>query len=111
MQERRTQQRFMCAGLVSVAVKQPGALKEEPIIGNLEDISPSGACVQLDARVAEGADIEIICGGCRLRGQVRYCRYVGIGYDTGIAFDSPGAWSRQRYEPAHLLVIPGEAGR
>jgi hypothetical protein len=71
----------------------------------LEDISPSGACVHLDAAIRLGADIEIVCATCRFKGKVRNCRYAGGAYDVGVAFDQPRAWDASRYQPAHLLPI------
>jgi RecJ-like exonuclease len=46
-------------------------------IANLEDISRSGASVQLDEAVRLGADIEIVCSTCRFKGKVRNCRSPG----------------------------------
>ena len=93
----------MCADLVKVVVHDPGLPQQEAVIANLEDISPSGACIQLEAGIRDGTDIEIICSACRLKGKVRYCRFVTIGYDVGIAFDEQESWVRQQFEPEHLL--------
>ena len=98
-QERRSERRSMCADLVKVRIDN----REE--VANLEDISPSGACVHFETAVREGADVEILCAGCRLKGKVRYCRFVEIGYDAGVAFDRPGAWDRREYTPAHILEL------
>ena len=99
MKERRSETRSMCADLVRVRIGD----REE--IANLEDISPSGACVHFEAAAAVGADIEIICDGCRLKGKVRYCRFVEIGYDAGVMFDPAGAWDRREYTPKHILDL------
>jgi hypothetical protein len=102
--ERRSEPRHMCAELVRIQLRTaPGDVEEE--IANLEEISPSGACIQLDRAVQRGADIEINCHQCKLRGKVRYCRFAGIGYDIGIQFDERGAWSRERFEPEHMLDV------
>jgi|WetSurMetagenome_2_1015567.scaffolds.fasta_scaffold1510771_1 hypothetical protein len=94
----------MCAELVRIDVKTaPETL--EGAIAHLEEISPSGACIQFDRAVRTGVDIEIHCRECRFRGKVRYCRHAGIGYDIGIQFDERGAWSRERFEPEHLLDV------
>jgi hypothetical protein len=96
----------MCADIVKVVVHDAGLPQHEAVVANLEDISPSGACVQLEAGIREGADVEIICSACRLKGKVRYCRFVTIGYDVGISFDERESWARQRFEPDHLLDVP-----
>ena len=103
MRERRREPRSMCAELVKVRIDEASGVREE--VANLEDISPSGACVQLEAATREGADIEIVCAKCSLKGKVRYCRFVELGYDVGVAFDRPRAWDRRKYTPEHLLQL------
>jgi hypothetical protein len=101
--ERRTEPRYLCAELVRVQVKsEPWSPTE---VANLEDISPSGACLQFERAVEMGADVEIRCKKCRLRGKVRHCRFAGIGWDVGVQFDRKGAWTRERFEPEHLLDV------
>ena len=104
MLEKRSEQRFMCSDLVNVRLESEAGPQE--VIANLEDISPSGACVHLEAATQKGADIEIVCANCRLKGKVAYCRFVEIGYDVGIAFDQPRTWKRRQFRPKHLLNIP-----
>lgn len=104
MAQKRSEPRYMCAELVNILIRQEDQTVEEAL-ANLEDISPSGACVQLEAAVRVGADIEIVCSTCRFKGKVRNCRFAGAGYDVGVAFDKPGAWDASRYEPAHLLPV------
>ena len=109
MNDRRSEPRFMCADLVRVIIQAADGAREEA--GNLEDISSSGACVQLEAAVLEGADVELTCANCRLKGKVRFCRFSELGYDVGIAFSKKGSWSRQRFLPKHLLDVPtGQRG-
>jgi hypothetical protein len=104
MAEKRSEPRYMCSELVNILIRHEDQTEQEAI-ANLEDISRSGACVQLDEAVRLGADIEIVCSTCRFKGKVRNCRYAGSRYDVGVAFDHPGAWDASRYEPAHLLLI------
>jgi hypothetical protein len=94
----------MCSALVITRIRDVAGAEER--VANLEDISPSGACLHMETAAPVGADVEIVCAGCRLRGKVRYCRYVAIGYDVGVQFDERGTWSRERFEPEHLLVLP-----
>lgn len=95
----------MCADLVKVIVHGAGCPLSE-VIANLEDISPSGACVQLDEVLGDGAEIELVCSGWRVHGKIRYCRITELGYDVGVEFQHRGAWDRNQYEPKHLLEIP-----
>ena len=102
--ERRSEPRLMCAQLVTVIVTDHAGPHDE-VIANLEDISPSGACIQFETAVQQGADVEIICSDCHLKGKVRYCRCVEIGYDVGVEFLERGSWNRDRFEPEHLLDL------
>ena len=104
MAEKRSEPRYMCSELVNILIRHEDQTVREAI-ANLEDISPSGAWVQLDEAVRLGADIEIVCATCRFKGKVRNCRFAGSLYDVGVAFDDPGAWDASRYEPAHLLLV------
>jgi hypothetical protein len=98
----------MCSDLVELVVHETQT-EEAAVAANLEDISPSGACVQVEEGVREGLEVEIVGSTFRLTGTVRYCRYSTIGYDVGISFDRLKAWQRQQFEPAHLLDLPSES--
>ena len=76
MKDRRSEPRFMCADLVRVRIQDAAGDRE--VIANLEDISASGACIQVEAATLEGADVEVICAKCRLKGKVRYCRFAQL---------------------------------
>ena len=95
----------MCADLVKIQIHTDGEPHTETV-ANLEDISPSGACLQLEVAVRKGADIDIVCSRCRLKGKVKYCRFVETGYDVGVCFQESESWSRERFEPKHLLDVP-----
>jgi hypothetical protein len=105
MRERRSEPRYLCADLVTV-VTPGGESPRAGAVANLEDISPSGACVQLEEALEVGTDIELVCSTCRLKGKVRYCRFVEIGYDVGVEFEPRAAWDRRQFEPEHLLDVP-----
>ena len=105
MRERRSEPRYMCSELVKlVTVRADGPPAET--VANLEDISPSGACVQIEAAIGVGTDIEIVCSTCRLKGKVRYCRFVEISYEVGVEFQPRAAWDRRQFVPDHLLDVP-----
>ncbi len=100
VQERRAEIRLWCSDLIKVSVegRQPAEL-----VANLEDISPSGACVQFEEPVPAGAGIALKLGRRKFRGQVKYCVHSEIGYFVGIQFEPGVRWSRELYEPKHLL--------
>jgi hypothetical protein len=54
----------------------------------------------------KGADVEVVCGKCRLKGKVSYYRHSALGYDVGVAFNPKCGWNRKRFAPKHLLEIP-----
>jgi hypothetical protein len=95
----------MCSELVKIVTAGADGPPVEAV-ANLEDISPSGACVQLEAAIPLGTDIEIVSSACRLKGRVRYCRFVEIGYDVGVQFEPRAAWDRRLFVPDHLLDVP-----
>ncbi len=105
MLERRSEPRYMCSELVRVISLSPEQPQSETV-ANLEDISPSGACLQLEEAIHVGTDIEILCSTCRLKGKVRYCRFVEIGYDVGVEFQPRKAWDPGRFLPEHMLDVP-----
>jgi hypothetical protein len=59
----------------------------------------------LDCALLEGTVLEIVCAACRLRGKVRYCRFVELGWDVGVEFECKGAWDPSRFTPRHLLEV------
>jgi hypothetical protein len=104
MLQKRSEPRFLCADLVKIQVlkkRKPA----ESAVANLEDISPSGACLQMEQAILEGTDIEILCSRCRLRGKVKYCRFTETGYNVGVEFKKCKSWNLRRFEPRHFLDI------
>ena len=73
----------------------------------LEDISRSGACLQLEKPVPTGVECRLRCRGRDLVGKVQYCVYREIGYFAGLEFVPGSRWSRQSFRPQHLLD-PGQ---
>lgn len=101
MNERRAEQRFMCSDLVGVQLEDQG----KTLVANLEDISPSGACLEMPQPVSAGARLILNCADCRFRGKVRYCVAGQCGYQVGVRF-MECQWSKQKFEPEHLLEVP-----
>jgi len=69
----------------------------------LEDISATGACVQLVEPVPVGGPGELVVSKKRLRGTIRYCEFREIGYFVGIEFEPGAKWSHDDFVPEHLL--------
>ncbi|HLH17373.1 MAG TPA: PilZ domain-containing protein [Bryobacteraceae bacterium] len=104
MQDRRSEGRLLCADMVEVHWKEPSG-RQGQAMALLEDISPSGACLQTEFVLPVGSDIEWDSPARRFTGRVRYCEYREIGYFVGVEFADGCEWSPASYQPAHLLDV------
>ena len=105
---------MMCADLVEVCWRGAEG-KRNKLSGLLEDISPSGACLQLESPIPVGSEVHwsaTIPSRPKRRaakreffGRVRYCEYREIGYFVGVEFAAHSRWSRSSYKPQHLLDL------
>ena len=78
MLDRRSETRLLCADMVEVQWKEDSG-KVRTCTALLEDISPSGACLQLDTPLALGETLKIQYRKGRLEGSVCYCFFKDIG--------------------------------
>ena len=102
MMERRVEPRMLCADLVDIRWRdQAGRLRRG--VANLEDISISGACLQMDRPVALGTVFQIGYPKGELTGKVKYCVFREIGYFLGVEFDPGSRWTEREYKPLHML--------
>ena len=133
MSERRLENRFLCAELVTVDWVAAEAESESGNGGSsgkasaapriveavLEDISALGACVQVEDRIPLGAAISISAhqtGGdsgdrARFSGYVSYCEYRDFGYFVGIRLSDETPWSTGAFEPEHLTNLAAMSRR
>ena len=130
MSERRLENRFLCAELVTVdwvaaeaecESGSGGSVRGSP--GNasdahrtveavLEDISTLGACVQVEEHIPLGSAISIsvtsapgIDPPARFSGEVSYCVFRDYGYFVGIRFADENRWSSSEFEPQHMTNL------
>ena len=102
MQDRRAEPRMLCADLVDVEWRdRNGRIKRT--VANLEDISLSGACLQVDLSIPLHTNLRISYPKGELVGRVRYCVYREIGYFLGVEFEPGCRWSQRNFKPLHLL--------
>jgi hypothetical protein len=132
MSERRLDDRFLCAELVTVDWVTAEAASESGSGGSanraphthriveavLEDISAFGACVQVEDRIPLGAAISIAAhpggddsGGARFSGYVSYCEYRDFGYFVGIRLSDQTPWSSAAFQPEHLTNLAAMSRR
>lgn len=104
MKKKRLENRDLCADLVKMTWEPnpEGPYNDWAI---LEDISPSGACLEVDEPIPEGAIVELEFGEERCRAIVRYCKYDNIHYLLGVEFERGYSWASSRWEPKHLVRI------
>ncbi len=102
MLNRRIEPRMLCADLVDIHWKDPNSRSRRGV-ANLEDISLSGACLQVERPVPLGSAIRITYPSGELIGRVKYCVFREIGYFLGVEFDPSNRWSQRAYRPQHLL--------
>lgn len=93
---------MLCADLVDIRWRdQSGRLRRG--VANLEDISISGACLQMDRPVTLGSPFQISYPNGELTGRVKYCIFREIGYFLGVEFDPGSRWTEREFKPQHLL--------
>lgn len=93
---------MLCADLVDVRWKDATG-KVRHFVANLEDISISGACLQVDKPIPLQATLRITYSKGELHGRVCYCVYREIGYFLGVEFEPGFRWSLRQFKPLHLL--------
>jgi len=101
MQERRIDNRLLCAELVEICWEQAGQQLRR--IANLEDISLCGVCLQMEKGIPTSTEVVIRYGDGALVGVVRYCAYREMGFFVGVELEEGSRWSTQHYRPEHLL--------
>jgi hypothetical protein len=104
MDERRTEARMLCADMMEVFWRDSDG-QTGKAMALLEDISPSGACLQLETAIPLASEIRWNSPKQGFEGHVRYCVYREIGYFVGVEFASDSRWSTKRYKPQHLLNL------
>ncbi len=102
MQDRRLETRILCADLVDLRWKDPSK-KTRRLVANLEDISQTGACLQVEKPIPLGTEVRMTYPKGELLGTIRYCVFREIGYFLGLEFDPKTRWTQQQYRPQHML--------
>lgn len=102
MLDRRNEPRMLCADLVDLQWKDKSG-RTRKSLANLEDISLSGACLQVEAPIPLHTTVKIAYPKGGLLGTVKYCVFREIGYFLGIEFESGSRWSLRQFKPQHML--------
>jgi hypothetical protein len=104
MTEKRAETRMLCSELVDVHWRDSTGRRRKAL-ANLEDISGSGVCLQMDGPIPLGTILRICHPKGEFQGSVRYCLYREIGYFLGVQFAPGCQWSPHAYQPLHLLDL------
>lgn len=102
MRERRFNPRMLCADLVKIEWRDRAGDRHEAV-ANLEDISLSGACLQLEEDVPLHVLVTMIHAKATYHGSVRYCIFKDTGYFLGVEFEAGQRWTAKQFKPMHLL--------
>src|SRR4051794_11896567 len=102
MHNRRSEPRMLCADLVDISWKDKDG-RTRHAVANLEDISLSGACIQLERPVPLGSVMRIRYPQGELTGRVCYCVCRAKQYFLGLEFEPGCRWSLRHFRPQHLL--------
>ena len=102
MVEKRRDPRMLCAELVDISWRdEAGRARRD--VANLEDISLSGICVQLEHDIPIGTCVVVRYDKGTFSGAVRYSAYRDIGHYIGVEFEPGTKWNSRRFQPQHLL--------
>jgi hypothetical protein len=101
-EDRRNDPRLLCAELVEIMWKDKSG-RQRRRVANLEDISLSGICLQVENVVPEGTLLAMRYGDGELAGTVRYCAFRDGAYFLGVRFEDGCRWSSKHFRPEHLL--------
>jgi len=102
-----TENLHFCSNLVTVHLPtQEGGARET--VGNLEEISTTGACINLEEPVETGLPLRLVCSkagqNVEFPGTVVECRHdARAGYYVSVVFNPGVHWSPEVYTPKHLV--------
>jgi hypothetical protein len=102
MKNRRSDPRLLCAELVEIIWKDKSG-RPRRRVANLEDISLSGICLQLEISMPEGTLLTMRYGDGELIGIVRHCAFRDGAHFLGIRLEEGCRWSTKHFRPQHLL--------
>jgi hypothetical protein len=104
MKQRRLENRDRCADVIKMAwtPEQEFPRKDLAMLGN---ISPSGACLEIEEPIPVNAVVELEFGMDQCQAVVKYCKYDKVNYIFGVQFKAGYRWSSNHWEPKHLIQV------
>lgn len=104
MNDKRSEPRLLCSSLVKLTCHDGWRGQEEQIV-NLEDISPSGACISSNRSIPLHAPVLIEYAEGQLPGIVRHSMHYSGRYLIGIEFSFGCKWAAECFQPEHLTDL------
>ena len=104
LRNRRIDSRYLCADLVRVDWIA-GEDDTRSIEGVIDDISHSGASLELEEPLPSGASVVIWLHDAFFAGLVRYCVFRDYTYLAGVEFSSSTPWTAGAVQPEHLTNL------
>jgi hypothetical protein len=102
MKSNRGEDRELCADLVRIQWKpESGPAQDEWAI--LDDISSSGACLEMEQPITPGTLVSLQFPGDRCQATVKHCQFDKLNYLIGVQFAQGYRWSRRKFKPEHLI--------
>jgi hypothetical protein len=97
--------RQLCSDLITVEWRaELDAVQRVPAV--LKEVSARRACLLLEHPIPAKTLVRLICGTCRLRGEVSYCLLRGQDrYRMAVLFTASETWSPDRCRPEHLVDL------
>jgi hypothetical protein len=93
---------MLCADLIELEWRDKKGSRRRTV-ANLEDISASGACLQVEFAIPLHTDVRLVLPQQSIKGSIRYCVHREIGYYLGIEFGVGERWSQRAFRPQHLF--------
>jgi hypothetical protein len=99
--------RYLCSNLVSVHLPVHSGGERE-VVGNLEEIYPSGAYLNLEEPIDSGLPIRMVCSDLQatyeFKAVVAACHHdPATGYYIEVEFSPGFQWSPEVYMPKHVI--------
>jgi len=94
----------MCAQLLTLCWTDKNGHSQSELVG-LEDIAATGACIRLEQAIPADTPVSLQYPSGKYEGKVKYCLIDEIGYFLGISFNDESRWSKDDFEPAHILEV------
>ncbi len=101
---RRRELRNQCADLLKIRWKDEAGRSHREL-ATLDDISPKGLCLKVESPIPPATIITILYPNGQYIGTVKHCDPQMEWYFVGVEFQPGYRWSKEHFEPAHLLDL------